>query len=270
MDTKWEYNFGGFLEEKVLEYEIDNNDLQILSYINLMFSADKMEMIKYEDEYYVWLKAEKIVEDNPRLRIKRRALETRIAYLVEKGLIKKIVKCDEKNVKKTYYRITDKYREMLFTTNLIGDYKEENFDIKNECENLSEIDNKVSVIKDNDNSNIYKEEYIELFNYWNSKNIRVHRGITKDIEKEIKKALKDNTIDEIKTYIDRYDLVIKDNNYFFKTHWTLVEFLKQKNAMNDFKDDGSKWINYINSTSGKKKQEQQMIASVGLDEGWKW
>ena len=37
---------------------------------------------------------------------------------------------------------------------------------------------------------------------------------------------------------------IKDKNYFFSTRWTLVEFLKQKNAMNDFKDDGSKWINY--------------------------
>ena len=126
-----------------------------------------------------------------------------------------------------------------------------------------------NIIINNDNSNIYKEEYIELLNYWNSKDIIKHK-MSQNIEKEIKKALKDNTIDEIKTYIDRYDLAIKDNNYFFKTHWTLVEFLKQKNAMNDFKDDGSKWINYINSTSGKKKQEQQMIASVGLDEGWKW
>lgn len=99
-------------------------------------------------------------------------------------------------------------------------------------------------IINNDNSNIYKEEYIELLNYWNSKDIIKHK-MSQNIEKEIKKALKDNTIDEIKTYIDRYEKVIKDKNYFFKTHWTLVEFLKQKNAMNDFKDDGSKWINYI-------------------------
>jgi hypothetical protein len=110
---------------------------------------------------------------------------------------------------------------------------------------LSEIDNKVSIIKDNDNSNTYKEEYIELLNYWNSKNIRVHREITKDIEKEIKKALKENSQEDIKKYIDRYSRVIKDKDYFFNQKWSLVEFLKQKNAMNDFKDDGSKWVNYI-------------------------
>ena len=87
------YNYGGFLETKVLEYEIDNNDLQILSYISMIQASDKMEMLKHNDDYYVWIKVEKIVEDNPRLRIKKRALETRISFLVEKGLIKKIVKC---------------------------------------------------------------------------------------------------------------------------------------------------------------------------------
>lgn len=114
MENKF-YNYGGYIETKVLEYEIDNNDLQILSYIAMIYASDRMELIKYEDDYYVWLKAEKIVADNPRLRIKKRALETRIAYLVDKGLIKKVVKCDENNIKKTYYRITDKYRDMLFT-----------------------------------------------------------------------------------------------------------------------------------------------------------
>lgn len=124
------YNYGGFIETKVLEYDIDNNDLQILSYIAMIYASDKMEIIKYEDDYYVWLRAEKIVDDNPRLRIKKRALETRIADLVSKGLIKKVVKCDDKNVKKTYYRVTDKYREMLFTYENVNktkqiDYEEE-------------------------------------------------------------------------------------------------------------------------------------------------
>lgn len=87
---------------------------------------------------------------------------------------------------------------------------------------------------------------VELFEYWNSKKIRVHQKITDEIEKQIEKALKENTVEDIKKYIDRYNRVIKDKNYYFNTCWSLVEFLKQKNAMNDFKDDGSKWVNYIN------------------------
>lgn len=136
------YNYGGFLETKVLEYEIDNNDLQILSYISMIQASDKMEMLKHNDDYYVWIKVEKIVEDNPRLRIKKRALETRISFLVEKGLIKKIVKCNENNIKKTYYRTTNKYRKMLFTE---FEWVEEE---KSKEEEQKPLKNEISIIDD--------------------------------------------------------------------------------------------------------------------------
>lgn len=83
-----------------------------------------------------------------------------------------------------------------------------------------------------------------IFNYWNSKDIIKHKELTKERVKAIEKALKTYTEEEIKTFIDRYNTVIKDSNYFFKTKWTIKEFLSQGNCIADFTDEGSKWINY--------------------------
>ena len=101
-----------------------------------------------------------------------------------------------------------------------------------------------------------KEEII--FRHWNSKNIIKHNELTQTMIKIIKNALRQNTLEEIKTYIDRYATVIKDEKYSFSYKWKLDLFIKQKNAMLDFKDDGSKWINYTewkNKTSLNKASE---------------
>lgn len=101
------------------------------------------------------------------------------------------------------------------------------------------------------NNELYNNIYIDILEYWNSKDIIKHK-MSDNIEKEIKKALKENLEEDIKKYIDRYSRVIKDKDYFFNQKWSLVEFLKQKNAMNDFKDDGSKWVNYISQMPDNK------------------
>lgn len=84
-----------------------------------------------------------------------------------------------------------------------------------------------------------------IFDYWNNKRIIAHREITKDIEKAIEKALKTYTEDEIKTYIDRYDKVLKDKKYFFDYKWTLKDFLNRAEGISSFTDEGSKWVNYL-------------------------
>lgn len=256
METKRYYNYGGYLESKVLEYDIDNNDLQILSYIAMIYASDKMEMINYEDEYYVWLKFEKVIEDNPRLRIKKRALETRISYLIDKGLLKKVVKCDNKNIKKTYFRVTDKYREMLFS---VG-----SFDF-NYNEELKE-----EIPKEPPKNEIlpFADETFLIFNYWNEMGIHHHRNLTEEIEKVIKKAIKMYGLETIKESIHNYSIIYNDKNYFFKYKWTLKEFLNQSNALPEFTNEGSKWINYINSKQGKKAQEKQILNNVGMSESW--
>lgn len=104
-----------------------------------------------------------------------------------------------------------------------------------------------------------KDIYTDVLDYWNSKNIIKHK-MNDSIAKQIEKTLKEYNFNQITLYIDRYSQVISDNNYFFSTKWTLVEFLKQKNAMNDFKDDGSKWVNYcsfLNNSKGTKTTNLQ-------------
>ena len=100
------------------------------------------------------------------------------------------------------------------------------------------ITNKLNI---NNKENTIKE----IFGYWNSNNIVVHRELTIDTRKSIEKALKIYSVEEIKTYIDRYNMVIKDKEYFFSTIWTLKDFLSRKNGISDFTDEGSKWLNYL-------------------------
>ena len=148
-------------------------------------------------------------------------------------------------------RFQDEYNQIQEKENKIYTEKENGNTMETLCipSNISISKSKTNnKINNNDINIVYKKEHIELLNYWNEKDIIKHK-MTKAISEQIEKSLKENTIDEIKTYIDRYNKVIKDRDYFFSTRWTLIEFLKQKNAMNDFKDEGSKWINYNGKNS---------------------
>lgn len=140
---------------------------------------------------------------------------------------------------------------LVYIYNNINNIKNKNITLNNILDYIKEYinNNNVSLhdtLHESSSTTKQNLNVVELFEYWNSKKIRVHQKITDEIEKQIEKALKENTLEDIKKYIDRYNRVIKDKSYFFSTCWSLVEFLKQKNAMNDFKDDGSKWVNYIN------------------------
>lgn len=98
-------------------------------------------------------------------------------------------------------------------------------------------------------SNIYTL-ISNIFNYWNNKDIVVHRELTNDIYKSINKALKTYTEEEIKEYIDRYDKVLKDESWFFDYKWSLKNFLNRKDGISAFTDEGDKWLSY---TSHNKK-----------------
>ena len=106
-----------------------------------------------------------------------------------------------------------------------------------------------------------------IFNYWNTKNIIVHRELNDTIHKAIEKALKKYSEKEIKTYIDRYDTVIKDETYFWSYKWSLKTFLTQGNGISCFTDEGETWVNYLNRDNKKQtsntidKQPQRSLMS---------
>jgi hypothetical protein len=83
-----------------------------------------------------------------------------------------------------------------------------------------------------------------IFNYWNTKNIIVHKTLTNDISKAIEKALKTYNETEIKTYIDRYATILNDKSYFWNYKWSLKDFLSRKEGISTFTDEGSKWNSY--------------------------
>jgi len=74
---------------------------------------------------------------------------------------------------------------------------------------------------------INKENINILFSFWNSKEIIQHKFLTGQIENAISGALKDYTVDEIKTAISNYSEIIKDDAYFFNYKWGLRDFLKR-------------------------------------------
>lgn len=111
---------------------------------------------------------------------------------------------------------------------------------------------KIDIEIEQENRDKVKDKEIDIvvehpiLTYWNSKKIIVHSP-SNTINKAIAKALKEFSEEEIKLYIDRYVKVINDPLYGFKYVWTLAQFLTQKNAMSDFTDEGSKWVNYLNN-----------------------
>lgn len=97
---------------------------------------------------------------------------------------------------------------------------------------------------------------VEVFDFWNTKNIVKHKELSPQIRKAIDSAIKQYGYSAVLTAINRYWIVYSNTKYFFKYKWSLLLFLKQKNALPSFLDDGDKWNNYmdfIDKPTGVKK-----------------
>ena len=101
------------------------------------------------------------------------------------------------------------------------------------------------------------KELQELFDFWNSKGIVVHRTINEKMVQLLKKALDLYGQAQIKQAIENYSIVLSDSTYYFKTRWTIGDFVKQTNALPDFLPEGIKWINYQEYLKKSKKAREQ-------------
>lgn len=101
------------------------------------------------------------------------------------------------------------------------------------------------------------QELQELFDYWNSKGIVVHRTINEKMVQLLKKALDLYGQAQIKQAIENYSIVLNDSTYYFSTRWTIGDFVKQTNALPDFLPEGIKWINYQEYLKKSKKVREQ-------------
>lgn len=118
---------------------------------------------------------------------------------------------------------------------------------------------KENIIKEKNQSFSPKipQELQELFDYWNSKGIVVHRTINEKMVQLLKKALDLYGQAQIKQAIENYSIVLNDSTYYFKTRWTIGDFVKQTNALPDFLPEGIKWINYQEYLKKSKKAREQ-------------
>lgn len=170
--------------------------------------------------------------------VEDRTVRRWISSLIKKGYIKMelIYKKDSKEVEQ---------RRLYITNNIIvntsGQEKPEGEDL-----NVPTPQDK-NVL---DNNTLYNNIYM----YWISKDIVKHKNLTANIEKAIKKALKDYTEKEIYQAIDNYNTVLKDENYFYSHIFTLEAFLKQSNGLPQFTDEGVHWINYHSKSKTKENK----------------
>jgi len=104
-------------------------------------------------------------------------------------------------------------------------------------------------------------KHIKILNHWNSKNIIQHK-INNDIKKAIDKRLKEISVENMLTFIDRYATILSDKEYYFNHKWSLKDFLNRRNGISDFADDGSKWVSYM---SEKKSNNQCATNSKAPD-----
>ena len=230
-----------------IQYCLNNNisyiDVIIIKYINYCLSNYKMIKIKNinekgEEIEYVWLDIDTLCFSLQMLELSKISMIRRIAKMCDENKILKLVKCDEgTKFKKTYYSLP------IDTINAINGYESK------QCENSnSEIEfNNIKKEKENENPKVDEKQELEIqaiFELWNKQKIIVHKELTDKIRKEIIKALKTNDFETIKTCILRYNEALKSGFKLCQYKWTLDTFLKQKNAMIDFIDEGSKWNSY--------------------------
>lgn len=134
--------------------------------------------------------------------------------------------------------------------NIIAFLEDDNFNVREKAKIIYENIN-------NKNKQIEKcsTKIKDIFDYWNSKQIIVHKEINDSITKTIKNSLNPFGSESIKLAIDRYKQVLDDQSYFFKYKWSLKDFLSRKEGISSFLDDGTKWLNYqsfLNNQSSKQ------------------
>ena len=96
-------------------------------------------------------------------------------------------------------------------------------------------------------------EIEEIFNFWNSKQIIIHKSLTAKAKGTINSKLKYYTSDEITQAIENYWEILSDDKYFFTYRWTLEKFLQS--GFEQFKDIGIAKNNYLKRVkNGKPKK----------------
>lgn len=106
----------------------------------------------------------------------------------------------------------------------------------------------------------------ELFDYWNSKKIRVHKSFQSNYIERFTKIIQKYSIEEIKKFIDHYEVIVHDLNYYWTYIWDLQDFIDVKaERYLKFADNGPEWVNYNNGTKSQQDFRKSEFFSGDLE-----
>lgn len=249
------YTIHGLQQDKLLKNELDNDDALILSVIKSMYSSASVDFEIIEGNRFIWVDQTRLLEQIPIVGSQRK-LQRRLKRLEDLGIIKKKVLYSKLNqrgqtIKGTYsyVNVTEKLDDLSKRTETTECHTvpcQNDITPTTEC-HTPQCQNDITPTTECRNKDTLVIDTLvidSLIEYFNKKEIIKSKKKTKTLEQIIIKKIKEFSKDEIIKAIDNYSSVIHDPSYFFKTKWSLEKFLKQKNALPDFLEDGEKWINY--------------------------
>lgn len=161
-------------------------------------------------------------------------MEKVIKVLIKKSDEKKIKKWFEKEIEDIKINLID--MELKFINNDGGELR-----IKL-LNNINKFEGKEIKVSD---------KVKEIFDYWNSKNITVHRRITGKMKYAINRKIKEYTVEEIKKTIDNYTEILKSDKYWFSYPWILVDFLNR--GFEKFLDEAKPFEAYLKRDKKNKR-----------------
>lgn len=93
----------------------------------------------------------------------------------------------------------------------------------------------------------------ELFDYWNSKKLRVHRAFQSHYVERFSKLIQNYSIEQIKHIIDNYEKIVHDKTYYWTYIWDLQDFIDpREQRFLRFADDGQEWLNFKQGTKSQQ------------------
>ena len=96
-----------------------------------------------------------------------------------------------------------------------------------------------------------------IFDFWNEQKIVVHRKLTDKTRTKIRAALKDYSLEELKSAIHNYAFILHGDEYWWTHVWTLRDFLMR--GVEKFLDIEIAKVNYRIRASPPGKKTKSMI-----------
>jgi hypothetical protein len=100
-----------------------------------------------------------------------------------------------------------------------------------------------------------REKVKEIYEFWNSQKVVVHRLLTEDIRKSIRTKLRDYPADDVCQAIANYSEIVLSPGYWWNHKWTLKDFLAR--GLEKFLDGDIAKQNYRGQHAGKSRLSRE-------------